>query len=447
MNEKLKTRYSVDKLVLLGFLVIAVLAAQLIVRSRSSILLSEPVILRHSGVSVAIASGNGWENEMQWKYIDNSFSISSHYSPHPKLPTAWTRCRYLIAASKDSSDNIFENRALAVGGTIEETGQIQTESLTIEWAHIKKKKTPLDYFIGSAELPNNRRLEIETYLTTGDTILAEQVFKTIVENVKFQNNKLLEAGSEIVTEVKNIGLGRFITPTSSNRSQSADDRGQWTYMQITDTQNQPAGFLIESLLDSQTNTQFNIHAFAFTYLKNRHEKAAILKSDNSFDEYAVKSDIYKRGQTMLEVMRNRTMKITKSPVKGPEKIYHLSPAAIPEQFLESALIQLLDSEHKKIVIDIIKDSGAIIPTLISVMDVADIKKASEDADYALKLEPLGRASPPETIFLDYQMRIYKRHLAQKKFTVERATLDNILNNFPERADYILEKIKMFEETQ
>jgi glutathionylspermidine synthase len=118
-----------------------------------------------------------------------------------------------LAAAKTTPEALFEEKASAVGGSkIAKTGQIEIgrpgpsftkgprnkSILTIDWAHIKGSKTLLDTFFGVAQLPNNRQLDIEVYQTAGDTALAEEIFKSVAESLKFTDNQLLEAGSKIV---------------------------------------------------------------------------------------------------------------------------------------------------------------------------------------------------------------------------------------------------------
>ena len=57
-----------DKIALLGIFVVALLTARLVVALKSAIVLSGPIELTHSGLSLSMPAGNGWQSEEKWKY-------------------------------------------------------------------------------------------------------------------------------------------------------------------------------------------------------------------------------------------------------------------------------------------------------------------------------------------------------------------------------------------
>jgi len=137
-----------DKIALLGLFVLSLLIARLIVASKSALILSEPIILAHAGLSVSMPSGNGWKSEKRWKYHENasSFSLSSSFAPGSGKPTAWAHCRYLLAAETTTPQMRF-----------------------------------------TAKLPNNHQLDIEVHQIMGDAEMAELTFKRIVKSLNFES--------------------------------------------------------------------------------------------------------------------------------------------------------------------------------------------------------------------------------------------------------------------
>ncbi len=95
-----KPKIGGDKIALLGLFIVALLIARLIVASKSALILSEPIKLTQAGLSVSMPAGNDWKSEKQWKYHENSFSLSSGFALGPGRPTAWAHCRYLLAARR-----------------------------------------------------------------------------------------------------------------------------------------------------------------------------------------------------------------------------------------------------------------------------------------------------------------------------------------------------------
>ena len=126
-----------DKIALLALFVIALLTARLIVAIKSTLVLSEPIKLAHTGLSASIPKGNGWQSKEQWNFRENTFTLSSNFAPGPGRPT-WAYCQYLLAAERTTPQMRFKQMASEVEGEIVETNQIQTGTLTIDWAHIQK---------------------------------------------------------------------------------------------------------------------------------------------------------------------------------------------------------------------------------------------------------------------------------------------------------------------
>jgi len=178
-----------DKIALLGLFVVALLIGRLIVASKSALILSEPIILTHVGLSVSMPLGNGWKSEKQWNYHENasSYSLSSNFTPGPGKPTAWAYCRYLLAAETTTPQTRFEQRASDVDGVIIKTDRMQIDTLTIDWVHIQKPRTSLSFLLGSAKLPNNHQLDIEVHQIMGDSEMAELAFKGIVKSLNFES--------------------------------------------------------------------------------------------------------------------------------------------------------------------------------------------------------------------------------------------------------------------
>ena len=177
-----------DKIALLGLFVFSLLIARLIVASKSALILSEPIKLTQAGLSVSMPAGNGWKSEKQWKYHENSFSLSSGFALGPGRPTAWARCRYLLAAEKATPQMRFEQMASEFDGAIIKTDWMQIDTLTIDWALIEKPQTPLSFIFGTAKLPNNHQFDIEVRQIMGDAEMAERTFKSIVKTLSFKDN-------------------------------------------------------------------------------------------------------------------------------------------------------------------------------------------------------------------------------------------------------------------
>ncbi len=433
-------RYAADKIVLLGLFIAALLIARLITASKSAIVLSGPIKLNHTGLSVSIPAGNGWQSEKRWKYQENAFTLSSVFAPGSVSGTALAHCRYLLAAADVSADIRFKQKAAELGGVIVKTDQTQADMLTIDWVHIKRQKT-LDTFFGTVRLPNHRQLDIQVQQHTADIDLAEQVFKSITESLKFEDNRLLEAGTEIIAEIKNIGLSYFL-----------NSRNRQAFFLIKDAKKRTIGFTMDMLIESEHNGPLNIQHAGLFYMPRHHrrQRAMAFQSDNRFDQFVWKSeaaDPTARTGTRIVLDETGLMTVRKLGPRAKEKKYLLNPAAIPNCLAEIVFEHMLGSRHREILVDIINSDGTVNPTLVSKIDDQHDTGAAEKAAYVLKLEFLDGQSFAQQIYFDDQKRISKILLQKEQITFERTDAENIISKFPKWADYILQKNKMLRQNQ
>ncbi len=175
-----------DKIALLGLFVAALLTAHLVVGLKSVLLLSEPIPLPRTGLSVSVPMGNGWQSEGKWNYRDGAVELRSFFVIGGNQPTAWVICRYLATAETTTPRMRFEHEADKVNGDIIEINEMRTDMLILEWAHVQGQETPLTKFLGTAVLLDDGQLDIEVIEITGDTKQAEQVFKSVVESVNLR---------------------------------------------------------------------------------------------------------------------------------------------------------------------------------------------------------------------------------------------------------------------
>lgn len=411
-------KYSTDKIVLLGLFVFALLIARFITASRSSIMLTEPIELNYTGLSVSMPIGNGWQSKKQWKYQQNSFTLTSDFVPASGSVKGQANCRYLLAAGQTSPEIRFDEKASLVEGVIAKTGQIQTDPLIIHWAHITKPETLYSLFFGTARLPDDRRLDIEVLQATGDIDLAERAFEAVAQSLKFQDNQLLKAGSEIVAEIKNIGLDRFLEPHLEKTSQNI-----FAFFLIKNPAKQTIGFTMDVFNNADSHLQLNIEAASFSYLRRRyaHEQRTFFQSNNAFDEFIWKTQTASpaaRSAARIVLDQAGIMTVGKLTRSSGEKNYRLNPATIPRILLELLFNQMLGSYYERIIVDVVEADGTITPAIVS-------KITTEEKDrYILTLQLLNGSS-----------------------FYERTSMENILKIFPERADYILQKNRLLEQSR
>lgn len=175
-----------DKIALLGLFVGALLTARLVVGLRSALVLSGPIALRGTGLSISMPMGNGWQSDGKWSSLNGAAALGSSFSFGGK-PSAWVICRYLATAETETPLMRFEREASEANGEIVEgINEKQTDMLIFEWARVKGRQRHTTILLGTTILPDGGQLDVEVNEMTGDTRQAEQVFNGVIESVNFQ---------------------------------------------------------------------------------------------------------------------------------------------------------------------------------------------------------------------------------------------------------------------
>jgi len=178
-----------DKIALLGLFMAALLTARFVVGLRSVLVLSEPILLRGTGLSVSVPIGNGWQSEGKWGYLDGVPALSSSFFLAGDKSTALVICQYLATAETTTARMWFEREAEEANGDIAEINEKPTDMLIFEWARVKGREDPLTILLGRADLPGGGQLDIKVFESTGDSRQAEQVFNSVVENVNLDSGR------------------------------------------------------------------------------------------------------------------------------------------------------------------------------------------------------------------------------------------------------------------
>lgn len=480
-----------EKIAFFGLFIAVLLIAHLIVLRRSAIKLSEPIELNRSGVSVRIPTGAGWRTEKQWKYQQNTFTLDSFFNPSPGSITAIVSCRFSLAAIETAPEVLFDEKVSEISGSkIVKTGRVEISELAsfssakdsqnrsfpaIDWAHIEGPEASSDTFFGTVRLPNNRRLDIEAYQDAGDTGLAEEIFNSVIESLKFTDTPLLEAGNKIVAEIKSKGLDSFPYYTDKKRDNKE------SFFLINDARGHASGFIMEGLGPGE---QKQFAAWSYYYIRGRYElkQAVFFQSENNLNEFVWKSEtrgLGRRRGTEMVLAKDGIMTVREFDLRSEEKNYKPGPAAMPDVLDKFLFSQMLDSNQKEIIVDIIEADGKIIPALVSRTE-ADLpaaspavttrtdkrgsrKKQSDKADVALekaayifRIDLLDGRGYSQQVYLDDQKQITRMVSQQESaYTLERTNAENILREFPEQGhilqspvrDALQHKNKMLEHGQ
>ena len=329
----------------------------------------------------------------------------------------------------------LKQKAAAINGKILESGRDEIQTLSVYWTHIVNSQLYPDIFLGTAELPNNRRLNIEVYnQMISDLDLAEKVFKELLKHMNFEDNQLLKDGIDIVTSIKDKGINSFL-----------ENRNKQKYFFIKDSDQRTIGFMIDILVDSDRDAPFNIQAASHIYGEQLAEQASLFRCKNDLDEFFWQSETNKdsgRNRIEIELKQGGVMEITDAQAQSRTR-YSAGPATIPDIFLEQILFQMLESHKLQIIVDIVSADGKIIPTLISIFEKKQNVNVGTTADVAARLEFLDGRGFNQTFYLNDNRQITSVTIQQeKRYSLESTSIENIENQFPNRADFIAQSNRL-----
>jgi len=249
----------------------------------------------------------------------------------------------------------------------------------------------------------------------------------------------LKAGGQVVAEIKRKGIAGFL-----------DSQSWQSFFLIKDTRGHPIGFTMDVFTDSMTYTALNIRSASLLYIRGRysHDKIMFFQSDNSFDRFSWKSETVRPGERSgTEILRGQdgVVTVTKSGRNKTQQSYKPDSASIPDFLLDLVFTQMLESGHTKIIVDTINADGKMVDVVISRIKTKYRRPSQTEAEYKLNVDFSDDGGFSELVYLDSQGRILEIFLEPDGICFERTNVEDILEKFPERVDYILQREKILEQ--
>ncbi len=421
-NEELK-KFGADKIVFLGMFFLSLLIAWLLVSINSKISFSKPIKLAHTGFSACVPIGKDWQSNEKWQYEDNTFVLSSNFLVEHNIPAVAVNCRYYLTSEDINPQTWLSQLPQDSNSAIVEKGEIQKNNLTLQWVHIEK---PFTVYLASAELPNNRTIDIEVIQTTIEIDIADKVFKNVIDKLAFNEDNPLKSGSEIVKQLKSKGLDTFI-----------DKNNKQVCFLIRDSSGSDIGFTIDQLEVSSTSDQNDIRGTSLLYLagRNAQEQYSFFRSDKKITEYTWQNQTITRAgrtDTKIDFNQSGTIRVISQTNNATHSdSFTNAYDIVPSIYLELFISRFVQSDVNEVVIDVIDSSGRVTPSLIA-FEPLD-QNATEDTSHVIRLEPLDRDSW-QLIYLDKDNHIIKETMYYGQiYNLEKTNLETIKQDFPRQA--------------
>jgi len=339
------------------------LIAGLIVVRRSRIEMSEPVELPYSGLSLSVPAGPGWEREGSagWSYAtSNEFNLSRRLLVGNKI-AAIVHCRYLLASPETDPEQVLTDRLAAA--TLQETrsGRIVND-VTVHWVQI------VDTFLGVVALDHGRMLEIMVR-AQADRPMADKVFRLIAESVVFESDEFISRGADFIRRFRSRGLGDII-----QRQNAADSESIYV---INDAMDKPAGFQIATFQKSAEGSDWSsvaVERMRSTVGPRDQIRRSHFECADDLDRF-----VWRTNRMSLQAARPIATEIELADdgamhIRGATSLKELTwrpgDGAVAEILIDRIARAFLDAYANDALIDVIFADGAIVPAVISTVNVS-----------------------------------------------------------------------------
>ena len=423
MNLK---KYSADKIALLGLLLLGFLIAQIIISTGRGIKLSGPVSLAKSGLSVQIPKGDSWKNT-DWLYNENRFHLFSILSLNSQQ-VVWVQWQYLLTPAEADPAEQIKQRKLHYKGQLANTSQKNIGSLVMDWGHITAKGKIETVFFGVVKLNQHRTVTLEVVQKAGLGDLAKEVFDAIAESISFQDNKLLADGAEFAGNFKDGRIADILYGKDTHK-----------YFLIDSETGQTSGFIAEAM--AQTEDDDGQAAVGVVSLYNINEptggsEQSVFSSGMFLDTFHwVNKSTNTQGRTKAatDITLNQQGIVTiQNPISRQAGQFAFGATAIPEALLELVLIDFIDSDYERIILDLIHSSGLVVSAVISKVDYQNNNAPLEDAAYVVKVNFLDAEQNHYLMYFDSSKNIVRIDVkGDSNYRIERTSKETVLEKFTE----------------
>jgi hypothetical protein len=239
-----------------ALLVISLLVARLVMHSKTGLRMSAPIELSRSGLSLSMPSGNGWKCEEKWTYENNVFSASSILVAGGVTNQSYAQCRYLLATRAGTPQERLDEEHAEAKTT--ETGQITADQLTVNWASVNTE-AGVEIILGVCELAAGRQLEIEVLQMAEEQGLAKQVFEKIVKSIRFSDNGFLQAGAQLLSEIRDERAKGVLAGDADGQTVSL--------FAVVDPRGRTIGFTMDAMAAIQMDANTTVNAADYYYLR------------------------------------------------------------------------------------------------------------------------------------------------------------------------------------
>ncbi len=399
MDNELLKRYSLAEIAFLAIFVLGIGLAQIIVKVRHQIKLSEPIALLGSGLLVSMPTNPGWEYETVWRYeSDNSMAlVGKHQSG--RFRDASVQWSYYLCRPEGTARELLEQRIDQAGTKL---GQIESLSgaIDMDYAIIHSEGTNQPFYLGLARMDLGRCLELRVYPQDADGYYAENLFRSLFSSIQYELPEQLQHGKNLTRDFWKTLVANWLS-LSENKEDA---------FLVKSSQNQIVGYsqYQYAVLNGKGKKQpeLSVHQYERNFLR---VESTLLFHDSS---------IFTWTTSIQRIGMNQPRKYTIS--NGPDGIIQVHSDSdenkqfatdslfVPELLLPEYAAMLLDYDRESFVVDVLLSNGLMVPAGISRIDVSEGHARSEEIAYVIRINFFNRQESIDELYYDADKQLVGR---------------------------------------
>ncbi len=372
--------------------------AMLLVKVRSAILLSEPILLPGEGLSVVLPTGPGWKTLTEWTYEqeENSFALVATYSMR-SAPPAEVRWQYKLTEPPLSPQAFLEKIARQFNGPI---STIQTFQGPLTFAQIQLfSRAEGEQILLAAAVPQEGRLLLLQLKSYSEHYDLPDLFEQLAGRVHFRPDPRRQVGRKLYEDLTN----RFYPQWLENLNRRAE------IFLLSPAAGSVLGYSKTSAAQSSETFQTAFEQEQVSRQIDSSRSLSRFESAQNLSEFLwTTARQTRRGPLQTQVRRLSDGAVQIEDSYRRQTVCWPSKDAVPEILLPLAARAMLDAETSEAVLDIIASFGRVVPVLISRSDTPAKAALPEQTKYAVKIQFLHHPDNYEEYYFDTEKNLLAR---------------------------------------
>ncbi len=197
MIEKTEnTRHSLAILALMAMFVAGLIAANYLVKTRSQIKLSDPIILPQVGLKISMPEGPNWSHT-PWQPGNNAFALLAIFKPDPSRPQIQVLAILRPTPLDIGPVDIINQKAQQLRAEEFEVKSTKINDYMAYSVVISSRTTPYAVAFAILTLDDKLQLDIEVLDTTGDRLHAADILDKILHSVELESMEIQPNGEQL----------------------------------------------------------------------------------------------------------------------------------------------------------------------------------------------------------------------------------------------------------